>query len=107
VTNLEKLREAIARAIEIAPFAHARADAALAAIYASGAKVVFRGGPAVQIEVVKGVEGHALYINDYRVAGPKPWGGGQTVHKWKVKGDDLWFDAAPAPTAADDEAPHV
>jgi hypothetical protein len=33
----------------------------------------------VKIEIVFGVEDNALYINDRRVAGPKPWGGGQTV----------------------------
>lgn len=38
----------------------------------------------ILIEVVKGVEGHCLYINGNRVAGPKPWGGGQVILKWKT-----------------------
>jgi len=33
----------------------------------------------VNIEIVSGVEGNSLYINDYRVAGPKPWGGGRVI----------------------------
>jgi hypothetical protein len=33
----------------------------------------------VSILVVNGVEGPSVYINDYRVAGPKPWGGGSAV----------------------------
>ena len=32
-----------------------------------------------KIEVVKGVGGLSVYINDYRVAGQKPWGGGKSV----------------------------
>ena len=36
----------------------------------------------VRIMLVNGVEGMALYINDYRVAGPKPWGGGTAVKSW-------------------------
>lgn len=42
------------------------------------------------IEVVRGNTGGnlALYFNDYRVAGSKPWGGGTTIHKFRVQGDD-------------------
>jgi hypothetical protein len=36
----------------------------------------------IEIRVVKGVEGCCLIINDYRVAGPKPWGGGKTIYIW-------------------------
>lgn len=39
----------------------------------------------VSIEVVSGVEGPSVYINDYRVAGNKPWGGGRVTHSWKVE----------------------
>lgn len=35
------------------------------------------------IEVVSGVAGPSLYVNDYRIAGEKPWGGGRTTHSWK------------------------
>lgn len=38
----------------------------------------------ISIMVVKGVEGPSLYINDYRIIGNKPWGGGTTFHEWKV-----------------------
>lgn len=34
--------------------------------------------------LVQGVEGLALYINNYRVAGPKPWGGGTAVWERRV-----------------------
>lgn len=27
---------------------------------------------------------HCVYLNDYRVAGGKPWGGGETVAEWDV-----------------------
>ena len=33
----------------------------------------------VRIDIIKGVEGLAIYINDYRICGPKPWGGGEMV----------------------------
>ena len=36
-----------------------------------------------KVEVVRGVHGHmALYVNDIRVAGSKPWGGGHTIHSF-------------------------
>ncbi len=47
----------------------------------------------VCVEVVSGVEGPSLYVGNgstgERVAGPKPWGGGRTIHKFKVTADDL------------------
>ncbi len=36
-----------------------------------------------------GVEGNSLYINDYRVCGPKPWGGGKVLKEWKIIPEDL------------------
>ncbi len=43
-----------------------------------------------RIDIVKGVEGHAIYINDFRVVGPKPWGGGEYIKSWeKVKVEDI------------------
>ena len=42
-----------------------------------------------KIALVAGVEGMALYINDYRVAGPKPWGGGVVRHTWESSEEDL------------------
>jgi len=35
-----------------------------------------------KIEIVQGVEGQCLVVNDYRVAGPKPWGGGTVIKTW-------------------------
>lgn len=43
----------------------------------------------VTLALVKGVEGIGVYLNDYRIAGPKPWGGGTTVSKWKVDLADI------------------
>ena len=36
----------------------------------------------ITIEVVNGCEGKSIYINDYRVAGSKPWGGGTVEKTW-------------------------
>jgi hypothetical protein len=48
----------------------------------------------VKIEVVKGVEGCCLCICDkegsgQRISGPKPWGGGQTIHSFEVDIEEL------------------
>ena len=47
----------------------------------------------VTIEVVQGVEGPSLSImsngSGYRLAGPKPWGGGQTIYSFVVDPNDL------------------
>ena len=42
-----------------------------------------------KIIYVKGVEGNSLYINDFRVAGPKPWGGGEVLQEWDVEVADI------------------
>lgn len=34
--------------------------------------------------IVAGVGGMALYVNDHRVAGPKPWAGGVVRHEWQL-----------------------
>lgn len=39
---------------------------------------------ALEIQVIQGVEGKCLVINDYRVSGPKPWGGGTVIDSWTV-----------------------
>lgn len=36
------------------------------------------------IEYISGTEGNCLAINNYRIAGPKPWGGGYTICKFGV-----------------------
>ena len=43
----------------------------------------------VEIELVQGVEGLTLYLNDYRIAGAKPWGGGICKNAWKVDVSDI------------------
>lgn len=43
----------------------------------------------VLIEVIDGPEGPCLCIGDgevgYRLAGPKPWGGGLTINRFQVR----------------------
>ena len=41
------------------------------------------------IEVMSGAEGPSVYINEYRVAGPKPWGGGQVLHRFVTTKEDI------------------
>ena len=43
----------------------------------------------VQIEIINGCEGKSLYINDYRVAGSKPWGGGTVEYTWFTNKEDI------------------
>lgn len=35
------------------------------------------------IEIVQGVEGPSVYINNFRIAGAKPWGGGKLIYTFK------------------------
>lgn len=32
---------------------------------------------------------HCLYLDNFRIAGSKPWGGGRTIKRWEISGDDL------------------
>lgn len=43
----------------------------------------------VKIDHVSGVEGPSLYVNDHRVIGPKPWGGGTILKTWDVPRSEL------------------
>ena len=36
----------------------------------------------IEVMVVSGVEGYSIYIDNYRIAGSKPWGGGKEVCKY-------------------------
>jgi hypothetical protein len=47
----------------------------------------------VIVEIVRGVEGQAIYINHIRVCGPKPWGGGTCTASWKNVRIDRIMDA--------------
>jgi hypothetical protein len=42
---------------------------------------------AVKVETVGGVEGPSLYVDDHRVAGNKPWGGGRLLHAFQADAD--------------------
>lgn len=44
----------------------------------------------VSLDLVEGVEGQCIYLNDRRIAGPKPWGGGKIVKQWKVRVDAIY-----------------
>lgn len=41
------------------------------------------------IEIIQGVEGFCIGVNNYRLVGPKPWGGGTVVKRWNVSLADL------------------
>ena len=43
------------------------------------AKHIGRNAKVAQFELIDGCEGYCLGFNDYRVAGPKPWGGGTAL----------------------------
>ena len=54
------------------------------------------------IQVVGGPAGPSLYLDDYRIAGPKPWGGGTVLHEFRCTDRDLiaagiTLAATPAP----------
>lgn len=51
--------------------------------------VIFMDNEKVKIELINGCEGKSVYINDYRVAGPKPWGGGYTEKIWMANKKDI------------------
>ena len=38
----------------------------------------------MKITYMLGVEGNSLYINDFRVHGNKPWGGGRVISEWEI-----------------------
>ncbi|MBX9035056.1 hypothetical protein [Gordonibacter massiliensis (ex Traore et al. 2017)] len=43
----------------------------------------------ITFEVVSGCEGPSLYVDDVRIAGPKPWGGGTVSYRFDVRVDRL------------------
>jgi len=45
------------------------------------------------IEIISGVEGSCLALNDTRIAGPKPWGGGKVIYSFKVPVDTFIKEA--------------
>lgn len=43
----------------------------------------------VCIDEIRGCEGNCITMNDYRVAGPKPWGSGIVVKNWVADVDNV------------------
>lgn len=62
-----------------------------------------------KIQMVAGVEGNAFYIGDTRIAGPKPWGGGNVVCEKETELKDILyalnnlFDPTHQPLASEKE----
>lgn len=58
-----------------------------------------RSDDEITFEVISGPEGPCLAVMDggsgHRIAGPKPWGGGTTLHTFKVSRKDLLGQIAP------------
>jgi hypothetical protein len=46
----------------------------------------------IEINVLSGVEGPCLSVNNYRIVGPKPWGGGRITHTWYTTKETLIKD---------------
>ena len=44
----------------------------------------------VKIEIIKGPEGLCVAVDDYRLCGSKPWGGGRVIAKWEVDASDFY-----------------
>jgi len=60
-----------------------------------------------KFEVISGVEGCCLALDDTRIAGPKPWGGGTVIHAWEtdkeykaVDTQSRWFQLFGTPERA-------
>jgi hypothetical protein len=49
-------------------------------------------GDGISVIFIRGVEGPSLYVNNYRVLGSKPWGGGTIVKEWTVSAATLMRD---------------
>ena len=43
----------------------------------------------ITIELVNGVEGNSIYLNDTRICGSKPWGGGSLIKQWTTSVREL------------------
>lgn len=50
----------------------------------------------VTIDIVTSRGHDSIYINDHRIAGSKPWGGGTILKSFKVKRSSLEKDLAEA-----------
>ena len=45
----------------------------------------------VSIEIIASKAGTSIYIDDYRIAGPKPPGGGRVINKFSASLSDMEF----------------
>lgn len=43
----------------------------------------------MEIEIVQGVEGRCVSVNNTRIVGNKPWGGGTVIDSWKCSNNDI------------------
>lgn len=43
----------------------------------------------VRIDIVRGVEGPAIYLNNFRIDGPKPWGGGKIIMTFLARPSEI------------------
>lgn len=68
-------------------------------LHPAGVDAAPAGSPSVVLVLANGVEGRCLYMNDTRIAGPKPWGGGTTEKTWVVSCDEI---ARALPDSEDD-----
>jgi hypothetical protein len=41
------------------------------------------------LKLCSGPTGESVYLNDYRIAGPKPYGGGRVTKQWVVHPKDI------------------
>ena len=60
-----------------------------------------------RFEIIRGIEGCCLALDDTRIAGPKPWGGGSVIHAWEtdkeykaVNTQSLWYKLFGTPERA-------
>ena len=43
----------------------------------------------MKLTIISGVAGPSVYLNDSRIAGEKPWGGGHVVQEWTIDPEDI------------------
>jgi hypothetical protein len=56
----------------------------------------------VQVVLMRGVEGPSLYIDNYRICGNKPWGGGSIIKEWSAQRRDILTALGIKPKAKDE-----
>lgn len=56
-----------------------------------------------ELMVIRGPEGYCLCLNSYRLAGPKPWGGGEVVAEWEVEESEIRVQLSAEEEAQDAE----